>query len=90
MIIPSIYPSLHDPNVYEEPHIFKPERWLDPESKANTTPKNYLVFGAGPHRCIGVEYTLMNMACTMGTAACLMDWEHARTPDSDEIQMIAT
>jgi len=90
MIIPSIYPSLHDPDVYEDPHILKPERWLDPESKASTTPKNYLVFGAGPHRCIGVEYTLMNMACSMGTAACLMDWEHARTPESDEIQMIAT
>lgn len=90
MIIPSVYPSLHDPDVYEKPDELRPERWLDPNSKANMTPKNYLVFGAGPHRCIGVEYTYMNMACLMGIAACTMDWDHIRTPDSEEVQMIAT
>ncbi|KIM29041.1 hypothetical protein M408DRAFT_68711 [Serendipita vermifera MAFF 305830] len=90
MVIPSIYPSLHDPNVYEDPHLFLPDRWLDPESKANANPKNFLVFGAGPHRCIGVEYTNINMACVMGNAAALLNWEHVRTPESDEVQMIAT
>ena len=90
MVIPSIYPSLHDPEVYEDPHLLLPERWLDLEGKANANPKNFLVFGAGPHRCIGVEYTNINMACVMGNAAALLDWEHVRTPDSDEVQMIAT
>ncbi|KAG8771852.1 RNA polymerase C-22 sterol desaturase [Serendipita sp. 397] len=90
MVIPSLYPSLHDPNVYEDPHLFLPDRWLDPNSTANTNPKHYLVFGAGPHRCIGVEYTNINMACVMGNAAVLMDWEHLKTNDSEEVQMIAT
>lgn len=90
MVIPSLYPSLHDPNVYEDPHLLLPERWLDPESKANQNPKNYLVFGAGPHRCIGVEYTTMNMACVMGNAAALLNWDHIKTPDSENVQMIAT
>jgi len=90
MVIPSLYPSLHDPAVYEDPHLFLPERWLNPESKANASPKNYIVFGAGPHRCIGVEYTNINIACVMGNAAALMNWEHLRTPDSDGVQMIAT
>ncbi|CCA74407.1 probable ERG5-C-22 sterol desaturase [Serendipita indica DSM 11827] len=90
MVIPSLYPSLHDPNVYPNPDQFLPERWLDPESSANANPKNYLVFGAGPHRCIGVEYTNINMACVMANAVSLMDWRHERTPDSDGVQMIAT
>ncbi|KAG8809838.1 RNA polymerase C-22 sterol desaturase [Serendipita sp. 399] len=90
MVIPSLYPSLHDPSVYEDPHLFLPERWLDPNSAANTNPKHYMVFGAGPHRCIGVEYTNINMACVMGNAAVLMDWEHLTTKDSEEVQMIAT
>jgi C-22 sterol desaturase len=90
MVIPSLYPSLHDPNVYPDPHLLIPERWLDADSSANANPKNYMVFGAGPHRCIGVEYTNINMACVMGNAAALMNWEHIKTKDSEEVQMIAT
>jgi len=90
MVIPSIYPSLLDGSVYEDPHSFKPERWLDPNSVANKSTTNWLVFGAGPHKCIGQDYTLMNMAVAMGTAAILMDWDHLRTPESEKVQIIAT
>jgi len=90
MVIPSIYPSLHDPEVFPEPEVLKPERWLDPESKANNSPKNFLVFGSGPHKCIGIEYANMHMACAMGTAAILMNWDHHRTSDSEDTEMIAT
>ncbi|CAE6433069.1 unnamed protein product [Rhizoctonia solani] len=90
MIIPSLYPSLHDEDIYPDPGNFLPERWLDPESSANKNPRNYMVFGAGPHRCIGVEYTMMHLSTVMGTAAVLMDWDHKITPESNEVQMIAT
>ncbi|KAG9103856.1 RNA polymerase C-22 sterol desaturase [Ceratobasidium sp. 370] len=90
MVIPSLYPSLQDPEIYPEPEKLIPERWLDPESSANQHPRNYLVFGAGPHRCIGVEYTMMHLSTVMGTAAVLMDWDHKVTPESEEVQMIAT
>jgi len=90
MIIPSLYPSLLDPTVYPDPHSFTPERWLDPENSANKNPANYLVFGAGPHRCIGVEYTTMNMATALGVAANMMDWDHKLTEESELVQIIAT
>ncbi|KDQ20436.1 hypothetical protein BOTBODRAFT_151125 [Botryobasidium botryosum FD-172 SS1] len=90
MVIPSLYPSLQDPEVYPEPDRFLPERWLDDNSVANANPKNYLVFGAGPHRCIGVEYTTMNMAVALGTAAMCMDWTHHVTEESEKVQIIAT
>ncbi|KAI0719131.1 cytochrome P450 sterol C22-desaturase [Cerioporus squamosus] len=90
MIIPSFYNSLHDPEVYPEPDELRPERWLDPESSANTNPKNYLVFGAGPHKCIGLEYALMNIAIVLADAALMMDWDHIRTEKSDEVEIIAT
>lgn len=32
----------------------------------------------------------MHMSAVIGSAAMLMDWEHERTPESDEIQIIAT
>lgn len=90
MVIPSFYTSLHDPEVYPDPDAFIPERWLDPNGSANQNPRNYLVFGSGPHKCLGVEYAIMNMALILANAAVLMDWEHVRTEKSDKVQIIAT
>ncbi|TCD66759.1 RNA polymerase C-22 sterol desaturase [Steccherinum ochraceum] len=88
MVIPSFYPSLHDPAVYPEPEKLLPERWLDPESTANKRPQNYLVFGSGPHRCIGLEYAMSNMALVLAHAAMTMTWEHEITPESDKVQCV--
>ncbi|TFK76724.1 cytochrome P450 sterol C22-desaturase [Pluteus cervinus] len=90
MVIPSFFNSLHDPEVYPEPEAFKPERWLDAQGPANQNPKNYLVFGAGPHRCIGLEYANMNIALVLATAVSMMRWEHEITPLSNEVEIIAT
>ncbi|KAF9243722.1 cytochrome P450 [Melanogaster broomeanus] len=90
MVIPSFYNSLHDPDVYPDHDELLPERWLDPSSSANTNPKNYLVFGSGPHKCIGIEYAQMNIGLVLATASVLADWEHHITPESDKVQIIAT
>ena len=86
MVIPSFYNSLHDAEIYPNPEELLPERWLDPESSANANPRNYLVFGSGPHKCIGLEYAQMNMALDLANAAVLMNWEHDITPESDKVQ----
>ncbi|KAG5646051.1 hypothetical protein DXG03_004474 [Asterophora parasitica] len=86
MVIPSFYNSLHDPSVYPEPDKLDPERWLSAEGSASTNPKNYIVFGSGPHRCIGLEYAQMNIVLVLATAAALMDMEHEITPLSEEVE----
>lgn len=86
MVIPSFYNSLHDPEVFPQPDELLPERWLDPNGSANQNPKNYLVFGSGPHKCIGLEYAMMNIALVLADAVMLMDWEHVRTEKSDKVQ----
>lgn len=50
--------------------------------------KNWLVFGAGAHRCIGVSYVMHHMCGVIGTAAGLMDWTHEVTADSEEVKII--
>ncbi|KAM0749617.1 cytochrome P450 [Meredithblackwellia eburnea MCA 4105] len=93
MLIPSFWNSLHDPAVYPEPEEFKPERWLPGGANAVETEemqKNWLVFGAGAHRCIAQSYVFMHMSAVLGSAAMMMDWTHEKTPDSDNIQIIAT
>ncbi|OCH93200.1 cytochrome P450 sterol C22-desaturase [Obba rivulosa] len=90
LVIPSYYNSLHDPEVYPDPDALIPDRWLDPNSSANTNPRYYLGFGSGAHRCIGMEYAMMNIALVLADAAVLMDWEHHRSAESDKVQIIAT
>ncbi|GAA94222.1 uncharacterized protein L969DRAFT_93604 [Mixia osmundae IAM 14324] len=92
MCIPSFWNSLHDPSVYPEPDEFLPERWLEGGSAIGegSSPKNYLVFGSGPHRCIGQEYAQLHMTAVFGTASVLMNWQHELTPESDKIKIIAT
>ncbi|KAK9459641.1 cytochrome P450 [Lipomyces oligophaga] len=89
MVIPTLYPALHDPEVYPDPETFKPERW-EPESLANTSPKNWLVFGTGPHVCLGQTYAVMNFIAMIGKAALTMDWTHSVTPESEDIKVFAT
>ena len=86
MVIPSFYNSLHDPEVFPQPDEFLPERWLDPNGSANQHPRNYLVFGSGPHKCIGLEYAMMNIAIVLADAVGLMNFEHVRTEKSDKVQ----
>ncbi len=86
MVIPSFYNSLHDPKVFPDPDAVHPERWLDPENPANKNPQNYLVFGSGPHKCVGIEYAYMNIAVVLALASELVEWKHVLTPRSDKVQ----
>ncbi|WVF65642.1 hypothetical protein IAT40_000373 [Kwoniella sp. CBS 6097] len=93
MVIPAFWNSLHDETCYPEPDSFKPERWLPNADGsapiADSKPQNYMVWGSGPHKCIGGQYASMHLAATLGTASVLMDWHHEKTDLSDEVQVIA-
>lgn len=89
MVIPTLWPALHDPEVYENPDEFIPERWVE-GSKASLAQSNWLVFGTGPHVCIGQNYVMMNLVSMIGKACMLYDWKHTVTAKSEEIRVFAT
>lgn len=89
MVIPTLYPALHDPEVYENPEEFIPERWTE-GSVASKATANWLVFGTGPHVCLGQNYVFMGLVSLFGRAALNYDWEHTVTPLSEEIRVFAT
>ncbi|KAI9819770.1 MAG: RNA polymerase C-22 sterol desaturase [Phylliscum demangeonii] len=88
MIVPSLYPALHDPTVYPDPNRFDPDRWIT--GTAEQASKNFLVFGTGPHYCIGQTYAQLNLMGLIGKAALHLDWRHETTPQSEMIKVFAT
>ncbi len=48
----------HNPNVWENPEVFDPERFT-PERMAKQHPFAYVPFSAGPRKCAGDEFVLM-------------------------------
>jgi len=89
MVIPTTYMALRDPEVYERPDEFDPERYYTGDAEVKGA-KNYLVFGTGPHYCLGQQYAQLNLALMLGKASLLMDWKHHPTPKSEEIKVFAT
>lgn len=46
-----------DPDLYPQPDEFRPERFLG----ANPPPFGWVPFGAGPHRCLGMHFAMLEL-----------------------------
>lgn len=88
MIIPTLYPALHDPEVYADPDSFIPERWENPTGDMNK--RSWLVFGTGPHVCLGRVYVLMLFTGMLGKFVMKSKMTHHVTPLSEQIKVFAT
>lgn len=88
MVVPSVWPALHDPEVYPKPESFDPDRWITGD--AEKAVKNWLVFGTGPHHCLGQTYAQLNLMGMIGKASMHLDWKHDVTPQSEDIKVFAT
>lgn len=88
MVIPSVWPSTHDPEVYPDPGSFNPDRWITGDAEKQA--KNFLVFGTGPHYCLGQAYAQLNLMAMIGKASMQLNWEHHPTPVSEDIKVFAT
>jgi len=57
VLAPCIYLVHHRPDIYPEPKRFKPERFLERQF----SPYEYLPFGGGNRRCIGMAFAMFEM-----------------------------
>jgi C-22 sterol desaturase len=88
MVIPTTYMALHDAEAYPNPDSYEPERWITGDADQQT--KNWLVFGTGPHYCLGQTYAQANLMLMIGKASMMLDWNHKVTDLSEEIKVFAT
>ncbi len=57
--------ALHlDPDNFEEPNLFKPERFLA-ENEDSIKPYTYLPFATGPRNCIGMRFAQMELKSSL-------------------------
>ncbi|KAI9729021.1 MAG: hypothetical protein M1828_000106 [Chrysothrix sp. TS-e1954] len=57
---------LMDPDIYEEPNSFRPERWLDEdEAKLAQLNQHLVTFGSGSRQCIGINFAMGNLRAAM-------------------------
>jgi cytochrome P450 family 110 len=63
MIIPSIYLAHHREEVYPQSKQFRPERFLERQF----SPYEYLPFGGGHRRCIGLAFAQYEMKLVLAT-----------------------
>jgi cytochrome P450 len=73
-----VYPAIalvhHRPDLYPEPHAFRPERFLDGETESYS----WLPFGGGIRRCIGAALAQTEMTEVLGVIAERVDLEPLR------------
>ena len=88
MVIPSVWPATHDPEAYPNPDVYDPDRWISGDAEKQV--KNWLVFGTGPHYCLGQTYAQNNLIALLGKASMFLDWDHMVTPKSEVVKVFAT
>ncbi|NJM70123.1 MAG: cytochrome P450 [Scytonema sp. RU_4_4] len=81
LIIPSIYLTHHREDLYPQPKQFKPERFLERQF----APYEYLPFGGGNRRCIGMAFALFEMKLVLATV--LSQWQ-MELADSKPVQPV--
>jgi cytochrome P450 len=64
----------HDPDLYPEPHAFRPERFLD----ASPTPEIWMPWGGGRKRCPGHHLALLEMRAVLQTVLSRLEVRPAR------------
>ncbi len=56
----SIWIIHHDPEIWEDPEKFNPDRF-SPENRENRHPCAWLPFGVGPRNCVGMRFALLQV-----------------------------
>jgi cytochrome P450 family 110 len=73
VVVGCIYLAHHREDVYPDPDAFRPERFLD----RRYSPYEYLPFGGGARRCIGMSFAQFEMKVVLNAILSAVELAHA-------------
>jgi cytochrome P450 len=73
-VVANAYLVHHDPDIYPDPYVFRPERFLDSPPGTYT----WIPFGGGRRRCLGASFAMLEMKILLRAvlSACEMRPAH--------------
>lgn len=75
---------------FSEPEKFDPDR-MGPECREDVQHfENFLVFGVGPHMCVGKEYAMNHLTAFISVLATTSSWTRTYTSKSHQILYLPT
>ncbi|PPQ98746.1 Dimethyltryptamine 4-hydroxylase (PsiH) [Panaeolus cyanescens] len=77
LVFANSWAVLNDPEVYPDPSVFRPERYLGPDGKPNDTVRDprKAAFGYGRRNCPGIHLALSTVWITAATLLSVFDIE---------------
>ncbi|KIY47566.1 cytochrome P450 [Fistulina hepatica ATCC 64428] len=66
VVIPNVWSVMHDPDLYPDPELFLPERFLEDGGGTNPDPRNF-AFGFGRRTCPGQVFAETTMLLVMAS-----------------------
>lgn len=88
VVLPSIWCATKEG--YPNADNFEPERFGPERDEGNKFKKHYLVFGYGPHTCLGRNYAMHHLMAFTAILVKNAEWNRIRSKDSDEIVFLPT
>ncbi|MFC4438780.1 MULTISPECIES: cytochrome P450 [Natrialbaceae] len=76
-----------DPRWYDDPLAFRPERWTD-EMESDLPKLAYFPFAAGPRRCIGDRFAMLEAQLILATI--YQDYHLELVPGTEDLDLMAT
>ncbi|XP_026439915.1 cytochrome P450 710A11-like [Papaver somniferum] len=88
MVFPSVFESSFQG--FTEPEQFDPDRFSENRQEDQLYKRNFLVFGAGAHQCVGQRYALNHLVLFIAVFTSLLDFKRHRTDGCDDIVYVPT
>ncbi|KAL2649189.1 hypothetical protein R1flu_017317 [Riccia fluitans] len=87
-----VFPSLLESSFqgFTDPYKFDPERFSPERQEDVLYKRNWLLFGAGPHQCVGQRYAMNHLTLFVALVSTLLNIERVRTPNCDDISYTPT